>query len=617
MFTRIKLHGRLLLILLLLALPYTVFAAASEVQVTVDKLNVRSGPSLHDPVITTVAKDTKLPVISEQANWVKVKLPTGKEGWLAAWMVKSIPAPSAQTQITSKVTNLNIRSGPSLTFPIVANINPGKAYPVLQKSGDWVQIQLSPEKKGWAAGWLVTESAGTAAGKTSTTPAKTPPPPKTTAPTATPPASPPVQTPAQTQTSNVVIRSGMVTVSHSPYIYPEPNGSLPPLGQLQPGMTVKMLSEQGGWIQISIDGLNGWISKSAQVPPPLSTAPSGQTAAPGEQGGIGKATVTSGVVNLRGKPTTESDLLTTLSAGTSLTLLEQQGDWYRVKTPNGTEGWVAGWLLTVEQTQVPANANDTVNSNANATITVLNPDTNLRSGPGTNYDIVGRVQAGEKYAIVKKVEDWFQIKLQDGSTAYIAGWLVSADGAVNVVKGNELINKVIVVDPGHGGDDNGATGSSFSTLEKTINLQVALLLKNKLEAAGAKVIMTRSDDRKLTLQNRVDIAVSNHADIFVSIHHNTHPNSLTNGTIVFYYNEGKSSQLASLVQTELVRSTNYKDLNSRFGNYFVLRENPVVSILAEIGFLSNYQEELRLRSFKQQELAAEGIYKGILRYFAQ
>jgi N-acetylmuramoyl-L-alanine amidase len=130
------------------------------------------------------------------------------------------------------------------------------------------------------------------------------------------------------------------------------------------------------------------------------------------------------------------------------------------------------------------------------------------------------------------------------------------------------------------------------------------------------VIMTRSDDRKLTLQQRVDIAVQNHADIFVSIHHNTHPNTLTNGTIVFYYNQGNSSKLASLVQKELVKATNYKDLQSRFGNYFVLRENPVVSILAEIGFLSNYNEEIRLRSSKQQDLAAEGIFKGILQYFA-
>ena len=600
MFTRMKLHVRILLILSLFVLPYTVLAAAGSVQVTVDKLNVRSGPSLNDPVMTTVTKNTVLPVLSEQPNWVKVKLPNGQEGWLASWMVKSIPTAAAQKKITSKVTNLNIRSGPSQTFPVVANINPGQAYPVLQKSGEWVQIQLSGDKKGWAAGWLVAESGGTA-----TTPAKAP----VTAPTT--PSQAPTQTPA---TSPVLVtqQGGTVTVNHSPYIYPEPNSSLTAIGQLSPGMTVKQLSEQSGWIKIDIDGVIGWISKTEKAPPPLTVTPQSPsqtappTTSPSANDGIGKATVTSSMVNLRSQPTTDSELISTLAQGTSLTLLEQQGDWYRVKTSEGNEGWVAGWLINVEQAAIPAEA----------FVTILNPDTNVRSGPGTTYDIVGRVQAGERYAIVKKEEDWFRIKLKDGSTGYIAGWLVSADGTENVVKGNELVDKVIVVDAGHGGDDNGATGSSFSTLEKTINLQVALLLKNKLEAAGAKVIMTRSDDRKLTLQDRVDVAVNNNADIFVSIHHNTHPNSLTNGTIVFYYNQGKSSQLASLVQSEIVRSTTYKDLNARYGNYFVLRENPVVSILAEIGFLSNYQEELRLRSSKQQELAADGLYKGILRYFA-
>jgi len=599
-FTRMKLHVRILLILSLFVLPYTVLAAAGSVQVTVDKLNVRSGPSLNDPVMTTVTKNTVLPVLSEQPNWVKVKLPNGQEGWLASWMVKSIPTAAAQKKITSKVTNLNIRSGPSQTFPVVANINPGQAYPVLQKSGEWVQIQLSGDKKGWAAGWLVAESGGTA-----TTPAKAP----VTAPTT--PSQAPTQTPA---TSPVLVtqQGGTVTVNHSPYIYPEPNSSLTAIGQLSPGMTVKQLSEQSGWIKIDIDGVIGWISKTEKAPPPLTVTPQSPsqtappTTSPSANDGIGKATVTSSMVNLRSQPTTDSELISTLAQGTSLTLLEQQGDWYRVKTSEGNEGWVAGWLINVEQAAIPAEA----------FVTILNPDTNVRSGPGTTYDIVGRVQAGERYAIVKKEEDWFRIKLKDGSTGYIAGWLVSADGTENVVKGNELVDKVIVVDAGHGGDDNGATGSSFSTLEKTINLQVALLLKNKLEAAGAKVIMTRSDDRKLTLQDRVDVAVNNNADIFVSIHHNTHPNSLTNGTIVFYYNQGKSSQLASLVQSEIVRSTTYKDLNARYGNYFVLRENPVVSILAEIGFLSNYQEELRLRSSKQQELAADGLYKGILRYFA-
>jgi N-acetylmuramoyl-L-alanine amidase len=591
-FTRKNLHGRILVILSLIALPYTVMAAAGEVQVTVDSLNVRSGPGLNEPILTTVAKNTVLPVLAEEHNWVRVKLPNGGEGWLASWLVKPLPPKSAMQQVTSQVHNLNVRSGPSLTFPIIATINPDRSYPLLQKSGQWFQIQLSGDQKGWVAGWLTNESIGR-----TQTPAE---------------MNTPVPAPAPEQ--GKTSPADTITLTHAPYVYPEPDASLPAIGQLSPGLTVKKWEQRDGWMKIDYQGFPAWIqtetgSAGSAMPPSEQTPPAKEAPQPPSSDSADDAvtaTVAASAVNLRGQPTTQGELLSTLAQGTSLRVLEKRGDWYQVKTPDGKIGWVAGWLIDVKEAAVPRDAY----------VTILNPDTNLRSGPGTSYDIVGRVQAGERYQVVKQEDDWFQIRLQDGSTGYVAGWLVNADGAPDVVKGNELVGKVIVVDPGHGGDDNGATGSSFSTLEKTINLQVALLLKNKLEAAGAKVIMTRSDDRKLTLQNRVDIAVNNKADVFVSIHHNTHPNSLTNGTIVFYYNQGKSSKLANLVQSEIVKATKYKDLSARFGNYFVLRENPVVSILAEIGFLSNYQDEIRLRSFKQQDLAAEGIYKGLLRYFA-
>nr|WP_241254457.1 SH3 domain-containing protein [Brevibacillus sp. SYP-B805] len=568
-------------------------------------MNVRSGPGLNEPVVTTVAKDTVLPVLAEEDNWVQVKLPNGNTGWLASWLTRALPPKTAVNQVTSQVQNLNVRSGPSTTFPVMAAINPDRSYPLVQKSGQWYQIQLPGGQKGWVAGWLVKETAGETQGASA----------------AASPSPAPVQPPASVPVNQGSTSAGdTITLHHDPYVYPEPDATVPAIGQLSQGQTVTKLAQRDGWIQIDYQGVPAWIPQetgTGSTVTPTPAPPSGQEqsepagsapqqARPADSSSRTTATVSGSGVNLRSQPTTQSERLATLALGTSLEVLQKQGDWYQVKTPDGKVGWIAGWLIDVQEAAVPEQAY----------VTVLNPDTNLRSGPGTSYDIVGRVQAGERYPIVKREDDWFQIRLPDGTTGYIAGWLVNADGTANVVRGNELVGKVIVVDPGHGGDDNGATGSSFSTLEKNVNLQVALLLKNKLEAAGATVIMTRSDDRKLTLQNRVDIAVNNKADIFVSIHHNTHPNALTNGSIVFYYNQGKSSTLASYVQAELVKATNYKDLSSRFGNYFVLRENPVVSILAEIAFLSNYQDEIRARSSKQQDLAAEGIFKGILRYFA-
>lgn len=611
MFIRLKQLTIMLALCCLFAVPYTASAATGQIQVTVDKLNVRSSPSLGASVISTLPVNTILPVIAEKDNWVQVKLPNGSTGWLANWLVKPVQSSSKQKLIESQAANLNVRSGPSQTFPVVYTINPNTKYTLLQKSGQWIQIQLPNNQKGWVASWLVKESEGSGASK----PAK--PAPNATPPAAQkPPIGPAAQTPSGTPASSASAQQGnVITVSFAPYVYPEPNDKLPAIGQINPGEPIKKLGQAAGWYQIDYYGVKAWIP-SAPPKEPTATDILGSGDAAGQNhnppassgSGSNKATVTGDNVNLRSEPNTKSAIITMLAQGSALTVLNQQGDWYQVQTGNQT-GWIAGWLIDVDKQQ------DTIPPGT-PSISVINTDTNVRSGPGTNYDIVGRVQPGERYQVVKQEDKWFQIQLKDGTTGYIAGWLVSVDGLPIVVKGNELVNKVIVVDPGHGGNDNGATGTSFSTLEKTINLQVALMLKNKLEAAGAKVIMTRNDDRKLTLQDRVDTAVSNNADIFVSIHHNTHPNTLTNGSIVFYYSKGNSSKLAGLVQNQLVKATGYKDMQSRFGDYFVLRENSRVAILAEIGFLTNYNEEIRLRSAKQQDLAAEGIYKGIVQYFA-
>lgn len=614
MFVRQKFLKMLLTIVCAVSIPVTSAWATGSVQVTVDKLNVRSGPSLQDTIITTLPNQTVLPVISQQNDWVQVKLPDGKNGWVANWLVTSTPAsqtqtPAAKAQVESTTDNLNVRSGPGTNHSVVQQIGPGTRYAVLQKNGDWIEIQLSGQSKGWVAAWLVKEhgtSGGTAPAGSSSPPA------------ANTPTDSTITLPTQVVTPKPgTVQGASLTLDSAPYIYATPDSQTPAIGQLHAGTTVTVLAQQNGWVQFPYHGVNAWIKAEEQNPQPEQEAehgtgpeqPDSQPVSPGtsDKPAVQKATVNTDGLNLRSEANTSSAILTTLATGTSLTVLEKQGDWYRVTTPDGKTGWVAGWLVTVALPDFPAPAGPHV--------TIINPDTNIRSGPGTQHEIVKRVQTGEKYSIVKTEGDWFQINFQDGTTGYVAGWLVSTVGVPAVLKSNELVNKVIVVDAGHGGNDNGATGSSFATLEKTVNLQVALILRKKLESAGAKVIMTRADDRKLTLQQRVDVAIHNQADIFVSIHHNTHPNTATNGTIVFYYNNGNSSKLASLVQNEIVKATSYKDMNARFGNYFVLRENPVPSILAEIGFLSNYNDEIRVRSEQQQELAADGLYKGIIQYF--
>ncbi len=184
-----------------------------------------------------------------------------------------------------------------------------------------------------------------------------------------------------------------------------------------------------------------------------------------------------------------------------------------------------------------------------------------------------------------------------------------------------LKNKVIVLDPGHGGSNPGAVANN--TRESDNNLAVALKLRDKLVQAGAKVIMTRDSDRTVApegsslgdeLQARIDLAESNHADIFVSIHSNENSDASIAGATTFYPT-GKSSLLASAVEDALVTETSATNKGTSPANFYVLRNNPVPSTLVEMGFVSNKEEAALLNNDSYRAKLAQGILNGIINYF--
>lgn len=192
-------------------------------------------------------------------------------------------------------------------------------------------------------------------------------------------------------------------------------------------------------------------------------------------------------------------------------------------------------------------------------------------------------------------------------------------------------DKIILIDPGHGGIDGGAK-SKTGTIEKDINLQMALKLKNNLEEKGYKVYMTRDEDEGLykkgttirekkreDLKRRVEMKTETQCDIFVSIHQNMFPQSKCYGAQVWFASNENSNNLANVVQ-ESIKET-VKDNNKRVAKpaadaYLILRDRyEGASILVECGFLSNPEEEARLKTDEHQNLIVEGISNGIDKYF--
>lgn len=176
---------------------------------------------------------------------------------------------------------------------------------------------------------------------------------------------------------------------------------------------------------------------------------------------------------------------------------------------------------------------------------------------------------------------------------------------------------VVIIDPGHGGEDEGCSGDGI--LEKDINLAIARLVENKLGQMGYQVIMTREDDIYIAKEERVRNANSYGADIYVSIHQNTFEDGGVEGIETWYdgNNETKDSKrLAQLVYQETLKSTGAVKRELRDdAEFHVTGKTAMPSCLIETGFLSNQGEREKLVTPEYQEQIAEGIVRGIELYF--
>ena len=192
-----------------------------------------------------------------------------------------------------------------------------------------------------------------------------------------------------------------------------------------------------------------------------------------------------------------------------------------------------------------------------------------------------------------------------------------------------LAGKIICLDPGHGGYDGGARARDSGVWEKEMNLSVAQKTRRALEALGAQVVMTRTDDSDLTQANngantkkrrdmkaRLQIAQGEGAQLLVSIHMNEYRQRSSSGPQVFYP-QGKddSRLLAGCVQASLIKTlAPPKERSALAGDYYILGL-PIPSVLVECGFISNPEEEKKLLDEAYQTRVGEAIAQGIADYY--
>ncbi len=183
-------------------------------------------------------------------------------------------------------------------------------------------------------------------------------------------------------------------------------------------------------------------------------------------------------------------------------------------------------------------------------------------------------------------------------------------------------DRIIVIDPGHGGTDPGAI-SVNGRREKDLNLAIASKLNEGLLDKGYNVIMTRDGDTNLGLYGRSGLANEYFADVFISVHGNSIAgNKGINGLEVYYWPQNRSNiktyeqyPFAKAIHDEIVKATGGTSRGIKTNSFVVIRETKMPAVLIETGFLSNPEEENLLFNGDYQNKIVEGIIKGVESYF--
>lgn len=209
--------------------------------------------------------------------------------------------------------------------------------------------------------------------------------------------------------------------------------------------------------------------------------------------------------------------------------------------------------------------------------------------------------------------------------------------------------KIIVIDPGHGGPDQGTQNTKLALREKVLTLDVSLRLKKVLEAAGYKVLLTRSTDKQLLANKRADLqeraAIANRAgaDLFISIHFNSVPNDTrTNGAEIYTFTpqyqrstdswsragaddtekdaspinayDHWNAYLANAIHRRVLSGLKVDDRGQKLAHFGVLRQLKCPGVLVEAGFLSNQSEARQIATPAYRQRIADSIAAGIRDY---
>lgn len=380
-------------------------------------------------------------------------------------------------------------------------------------------------------------------------------------------------------------------------------------------------------------------------------------------------------LNVRKGPGLTYDVTSQATRGQKLIVLDKKNDWYKIKTKDGQDGWIASWLVaeTKNITKINLSASTkkktklyespdkqsavlrTIDKGTVVTIigeehfwsqVILNDvqgwiptnlldltstdepekmnkqflyaaqnDTKIRQSPSVDSAIIDTLNEGESVNYIETNNNWYKVKTNTGKTGYIASWIVDFDPITPNNKITSIAEATILLDPGHGGSDPGAQTNDENLYEKEVTLQTAKIVKKELEKHGARVILTRNGDKFVPLAQIAEKSNNSNVNVFISFHFDSSENSNSaTGTTTYFYDK-KDQKLADTVNQQLKDRLPLENRGVEFGDFQVLRDNHQPALLLELGYLNNDHDAYYIRTKHYQTQIAKAIVKGLIDYF--
>lgn len=332
--------------------------------------------------------------------------------------------------------------------------------------------------------------------------------------------------------------------------------------------------------------------------------------------------ITGNEVNIRQFSSADSTPLGTVRLNEEYQILYNEGEWVQILF-NNRVAWIHSDYIERTDSTIPAVSEQ----EEVLRIRIGMGPTNVRQEPSAESAIVTTINEVTDFVVLEETDDWYGIELPDGTQAYVASWLTETvesdmvetppveESSSTPHYATTLAEATIVIDAGHGGHDPGAVATNGFT-EAEVTLSTSLLLAERLERAGANVILTRDNDSYISLNDRVYYAHRAQADAFISIHYDAVeiPNTMS-GTTTYYYSEAERT-LADSINDSLTQNGPLTNNGVRHGDFFVLRNNGQASVLLELGYLDNDHDITVVNTQSYQQTIADAIYQGLTGYFS-